>query len=44
MIYAKGKDIVEILPVKRPTNKNLWSVFFDSEIKNQKVIPFEKFR
>jgi hypothetical protein len=44
MMYAKGKDIVDILHVKRPPNKKLWSVFFDSDIKTQKVIPFEKFR
>ena len=30
IVYGKGKDIVDILHVKRPPNKMLWSVFFDS--------------
>jgi hypothetical protein len=42
IIYAKGKDIADILNVKRPPNKKLWSVFFDSEIKTQKAVPFQK--
>ena len=44
LIYAKGKDTVDILHVKRPPNKKLWSVFFDSDIKSQKAMPFEKIR
>jgi hypothetical protein len=46
LIYMKGKDIVDILHVKRPPNKKLWSVFFESDTKtqNQKAIPFEKCR
>jgi hypothetical protein len=44
IIYAKGKDIVDILHVKKPHNKKLWSVFFDSDIKSQKAMPFEKIR
>jgi hypothetical protein len=40
LIYMKGKDIVDILHVKRPPNKKLWSVFFESD--TQKAIPFEK--
>ena len=44
MIYAKGKDIIDILHVKRPPNKKLWSIFFESDTKTQKVLPFEKFR
>jgi hypothetical protein len=42
MIYAKGNDIVDILHVKRPPNKKLWSVFFDFDTMNQNVIPFQK--
>jgi hypothetical protein len=42
IIYAKEKDIADILNEKRPPNKKLWSVFFDSEIKTQRAVPFQK--
>ena len=41
--YAKEKDIVDILPVIRPPNNKLWSVYIDSDNKNQNAVPFEKF-
>ena len=44
IIYAKGKKVVDILHVKRPPNKKLWSAFFDSDIKTQKAIPIEKIK
>ena len=42
IIYAKGKNIADILFVKRPPNKNLWSLFYDRDSKDQKAIPFQK--
>jgi hypothetical protein len=44
IIYAKGRDIVDILLVRRPPNNNLWSVFYDNYTKKQKVIPLHKSR
>ena len=44
MIYAKGMDIVDILLVRRPPNKNLWCAFYDSDTKKQMIIPFHKSR
>ena len=42
--YAKGKKIVDILHAKRPPNKKLWSVFFDSDIKTQMAITIKKIK
>lgn len=44
MIYANKMEVADILKIRRPPNKKLWSVFFDSSSGNQKAIPFHKLK
>jgi hypothetical protein len=44
MIYAKKMEVAEILNIRRPPNKKLWSVFLDSSSGYQRAIPFLKLK
>ena len=42
MIFAKKMEVADILNIRRPPNKKLWSVFYDNSTGNQRAIPFQK--
>ena len=44
MIYANKMEVADILKIRRPPNKKLWSIFIDNSSGNQKAIPFQKLK